>query len=108
MNENPCPKCHRREKLTRHHILVRKWFGSPDTAPILLICRTYHTELHKMIPENELQTIYFYWDVVFVFLQSNHVRVMEWNGRRSYIVRRRTVDTCYSQDTERNESVGRL
>lgn len=82
-----CPKCEQRTKLTRHHILVRRYFGSPDNAPILLICRTCHTELHKLIPD-ELKTIHFYWEVVFMFLSANRIKVMEWSGNRSYIVRR--------------------
>lgn len=83
-----CPKCKEETKLTKHHILVRQYFGSPDNAPILLICRTCHTELHKMIPENELKTIHFYWDVCFIFLQTNRIKVMEWSGNRTYTVRR--------------------
>jgi len=86
--KDKCPKCRQETKLTRHHILVRQYFGSPDNAPILLICRSCHTELHKMIPENELKTVYFYWEVCFIFLQTNRLHVMEWSGKRRYTVRR--------------------
>lgn len=41
-----------------------------------------------MIPENELKTIHFYWDVCFIFLQTNRIKVMEWSGNRTYTVRR--------------------
>lgn len=83
-----CPKCNQTTKLTRHHILVKRFFGSPDNAPILLICRTCHTELEKLIPEHQMQTVEFYWEVIFYFLNTNKIRVVEWNGKRSYTVRR--------------------
>lgn len=82
-----CPKCLRHhDKLTRHHILVRKWFGHSENSPCLLICRSCHNELHKLIPENELKTIDFYWNIVFVFLNRTRIQVVEYNGKRRYYV----------------------
>jgi len=85
-NQGECPRCTQHTKLTRHHILVRQFFGHSETAPCILICRTCHTELHKLIPENELRTIDFYWEIVFVFLNQTRIQVVEWNGKRRYHV----------------------
>jgi len=41
-----------------------------------------------MIPENELKTVYFYWEVCFIFLQTNRLQIMTWDGKRKYTVRR--------------------
>lgn len=81
-----CPKCDKHKKVTRHHILPRRFFGSPPNAPILLICRSCHTDLEQLIPEKELQSHQFYWSILFVFLKTDRIRVIEWSGNRSYVV----------------------
>lgn len=86
--QDVCVKCRRLKPKTRHHVLPRRFFGHSENSPCLLICRTCHSELEKEIPEKELQTIEFYWEVIFIFLKTNRVRIIEWSGSRSYVVRR--------------------
>lgn len=88
-----CPKCQKYAKMNRHHVLVRQYFGSPNNAPILLLCRPCHELLHKLIPD-KLQTYQFYWDIIFFFLDTDHIRIVEWVGARQYVVRR------YEQETD--------
>src|SRR5258708_38585197 len=76
----PCPKCEKRTRVTKHHVLPQRFYGSPANAPILLICRICHSELEKLIPENPKMTYLFYWIIIFEFLQKDTVRIVEWAG----------------------------
>ena len=42
-----CPKCFQVRKLTRHHVLFKKFYGHTDC--VLLICRDCHDEIHSFI-----------------------------------------------------------
>lgn len=86
-----CEKCRTRRRLTRHHVLPRRFFGSPDDAPICVLCRPCHDELERLIPLTEMQPIPFYWITLFRFLRSRSVRVVQWRGRRCYRVNLREV-----------------
>lgn len=75
-----CPKCKKCTKMTKHHVLPRRFFGSPPTAPILLICRKCHDLLETYIPQFEQQPELFYWKVLFDFLETDHIHIQEWSG----------------------------
>jgi hypothetical protein len=86
-----CEKCRTRRRLTRHHVLPRRFFGSPDDAPICVLCRPCHDELERLIPLKVEMPIPFYWTTLFRFLGSDRVRIVQWCGRRSYHARLRQV-----------------
>jgi hypothetical protein len=89
VREPNCEKCRKgpREcRLTRHHVLPKRFFGSSDTAPVVLLCRSCHDQVEEMIPLKEQRGIQFYWAVLFLFLESERVLVHEWRGARRYYV----------------------
>lgn len=61
-----CPKCFRYLKLTKHHVLPRRFFG--ENSSKLLICRDCHSKLEMMIPVHEQQPPDFYREVITKFL----------------------------------------
>jgi len=61
-----CPKCKRKKKLTRHHILPKRWFVK---SSILNICRKCHNELELLIPFCKMP-IGFYKRVVRKFMKG--------------------------------------
>ena len=74
-----CPKCHERTRKTSHHVYPRRIFGRDKKlrAVRLLLCRTCHDELERLIPFEE-QPLEFYTNVIFTFLnyEPRHLRDM--------------------------------
>lgn len=85
----PCQKCGTHRKLTRHHVLPRRFFGV--NGPCCVLCRKCHDLIEKLIPEKELQTIRFYWTTLFRFLERDRVAVVEWSTGREYHVRTESI-----------------
>ena len=72
-NKGFCPKCCDYKKLTRHHILPKRWFKCKH---ICLICRSCHNDLETYIQNQEkgLQLKnYRYYEILNDFLtQDTH------------------------------------
>jgi hypothetical protein len=94
-----CPGCKRRTKVTRHHILPKRFYGSPANAPILKLCRGCHNDLETLIPTLPKMPFHFYWNVIFIYLNTNKFQVFEWAGGRSYYARREEYDMQSLQTT---------
>ena len=95
-----CAKCARtpdQAKLTKHHILPRRFFGSPPTAPIAVLCRGCHDQIEEMIPAKDVRAPQFYWAVLFLFLESDRILVYEWATTRRYYVSLRSVPATPQQ-----------
>ena len=73
-----CPKCHRNVRLTRHHILPKRFFkGSGDR---ILICRLCHDELELRIPQKTKLTEEEYYQILYKFLKEDKNEEMDTRG----------------------------
>lgn len=60
-----CRKCHRYEsQLTKHHVLPKRHFK--NSKIFLLLCRTCHSDLERLIPYRKVH-VRFYFFVLVVF-----------------------------------------
>jgi hypothetical protein len=63
-----CPKCGVTQKLTKHHVLPKRHFGSGGQT--LDICRLCHDELEKLIPQERLEAVIAYYRIIIHFLNG--------------------------------------
>lgn len=96
-----CLKCRQKKILTRHHILPRRFYGSPPDAPILLICRSCHDDLEILIPQQPKMERHQYWIILFQFLNRSRVIVVDWCGENEYEVMKDEVFTMQAMDSSR-------
>ncbi len=62
-----CPVCNKNKKLTRHHILPKRFFGKKKyRKEILMVCRKCHDRIEMNIPRGPLriQSDKFYYRVL--------------------------------------------
>ena len=68
MVEGMCPKCGEVGKLTKHHILPKRFFGY--TRKVFILCRGCHSDLEKLIPQETQKEVMFYYKVIIQFLNE--------------------------------------
>lgn len=62
-----CARCKTFKHLTKHHVLPLRWFQGE--GPIMVLCRTCHDEIEKIIPFRRMPYI-FYWRVAIYFVKE--------------------------------------
>jgi len=65
-----CPKCGKDMKLTKHHILPKRHFGSKSKR-LLFICRECHSDLETLIPLTKVLTELEYFQIIIRFLNRS-------------------------------------
>ena len=77
-----CPKCHRVGKLTKHHILPKRFYFLAD-AGVIYLCRSCHDQLERRIPFKPKRTPRWYYGIVRKFLGDEtyeKVRHPDWES----------------------------
>ena len=63
-----CPKCFKVHKLTKHHVLPKRFFGFNHN--VLHLCRDCHDEIDTLIPQYTKMEEDFYFKITLKWLRG--------------------------------------
>lgn len=73
-HEGKCPGCHKPGALTKHHLFPVRFFGKgKHNDNILLLCRSCHNEMEKMIPLKDALEKWQYLAIAARFLRERRL-----------------------------------
>ena len=72
-----CPKCGEIVVLTKHHCLPKRFYGANEA--FILICRTCHNEIERILPRNRRLSKEEYLDIHRAWLKDKPIIITEDN-----------------------------
>lgn len=93
-----CCKCFKFGKITKHHLLPKRFFGTNDK--ILYLCATCHREIEAILPRGRKLTKQEYRDIHQDWLRGHHVIVTERMNSDEKLYKRASLSNIGNHDSD--------